>query len=241
MTTAQIIALVEQFIAYDLDIYPSANGATFSSADIITAVNNSLQDLSEICKLREPMIALTLTASQNLYDTQAYTCCPREFVQVYDVIINGNMLLNAANNDYGPWSLVELERAYPNWRTDPGGDPFAFVWLGNSKILLYPTPTSATVAEGNHFLSGQVYAIPLDSTVPTGVPLLPGRVHEALCRHAAARLADPVATEPGQIARIKNFYAYAIAQCKTEGDRNDDAATAWGSVSGGRNKKYLQL
>ncbi|MFX8731422.1 hypothetical protein ABTM48_19400, partial [Acinetobacter baumannii] len=115
-------------------------------------------------------------------------------------ILNGTRRVRPDQTE-GLWTIMELEARYPNWRTNTEPEPFAVVWGGNDRLIVYGNPTSGTVASGQNYVSGYVVpgVISADNTYrPAGfvatrlddVPDLPTYMHDVLAEIAAVMWVD---------------------------------------------------
>lgn len=230
MTTAQLITRVKNLLAYDLDGYI---GASPSDADVVSCLNDALLDIGKLAYIVDPKVVLTLTAGQMNYDIRSLSVVSRRCVEVFSVVIAGKRLWNAAGDGYGLWTRGEIQNYNPSWLTDASGSTSKALMYSAKELVLHPSPTSAIVAAGNHFLEAQVLPAPLDAAATSASPELEDELHEELAKYAAYKAAMPNSTEGHQNARLAAFKAEALSKAAEVGEQNRNILTDPGSTYAG--------
>ena len=182
MILSEIIDERARYLEYDVD---DKYGSSPTTQQKVDSVNMAIRTMSKRIFQYDPMITFTLTAEQASYNIRDTAVVQRKIIRPYSVIINGNPLYNAANQEWGVWSLAELERIAPKWRTDTSGTPSKAVYYGNNKLVLHPKPTAQVVSDGNNYISGQYLAKNMTTSELAGEPDIPEELHEALAYLAA--------------------------------------------------------
>lgn len=199
MTTAELITRVSELTAYDLD---TTLGTAPTDAQVVDALNRRLRAISVKLCIFDPKIEFTMTAGTETYDLRDTVVFSRKIVQPRDVIINGNMLFTARGTRYGLWTVQELDKISPTWRTLGSGVPYRACWAPPTTLFVNPKPTQAVIDAGNNYVSGQVLAADLDANDTDAEPELPEETHMALAMLTACDVAKPYATEVSQINRL---------------------------------------
>ena len=228
MTLADGILLTKQFLAYDLDGYL---GDEPTDAQMLGPFNWSMRTICKRARISDPSIPIALVADKGTYDLRGLASDGRGIIEPRSVVVAGLPLLDAAGSAYGLWSLAELQRSHPQWRTAPSGTPSKAVWTG-TQVILHPAPNAAAVAKGGHFVSGTVMPKALTAAdLATELPL-PIETHECVAYLAAVRLATPTATESSQMQRLQAFAGEWMALIDELARANEGTAASWGSTYG---------
>lgn len=235
MTTAQLITRVGQYLAYDLDAYA---GASPTDAQYVAVLNEAMREIAKAAFLVEPSIALTLTAGTATYSLRSTSVLAKKVDQVLRVTINQYPLKTCDGKRRGVWTFTDLEEYAPNWREADNGTPRAAVQMGD-KLILYPPPTSTVVTEGGNYVTGTKLPADLSESTTSASPDIPEELHEPLAKLAAAKAADPNATEGHQDARIARLYQQAMQAANEVGRAN---RKAWNTPSSGtREAPYIRI
>lgn len=226
LTLADLRTLQTNFMSLDLDNYV---GESPSSSDQNTQINWALRIVSKRLFLVDSKITFTPTADAVIQSLRASGVCGKRVVEPFRVTINGNMLWNCAQREYGLWSLAELERYHPKWQTDSSGTPTIAVYKGNNELILYLPPTSAVVSAAQNYIVGQVLAPDLSGT---DTPAIPEECHECIAYVAAILAAEPVATEAEMWNRVSVFNSRWLAVIDEIASANRASMHSWGSTAG---------
>jgi hypothetical protein len=224
--------------SFDLDEKYLGSATTQQKVDTI---NKGIRTISKQIFQYDPKIALTLTADQNSYDLRNTAVVAKKVIRPYQVIINKNMLWNAAYNEYGIWTLAELERNSPSWRTDPSATPSKAVYYGNQKLILHPAPTQAIIDAGNNYISGQYLAANLTTSDLSNYADIPEELHEAVCYCAAAFVSLPNLSEQEAWQRVGAYNSEWKTYAEQMRQENMRAIQATGSTSGYANRRFMIL
>jgi hypothetical protein len=208
MVTVTLIARVKNHLKYDLDGYFGLVDSV-SDADVVASINDRLKLMCRDIYQFSPSIGFTLTAGSNAYDLRDTSVVSQRVIRVHDVIINGIALRTRKGDRKGLWSLQEVERDYPTWRTDDNGTPTKAFQLGTT-LYLHPAPSTGIVTAGNSYISG-TYMAPDLSASALGDPIdLPEELHPALALLTAVDVARSYTTENHQFARLQAMEADAM-------------------------------
>jgi len=239
MATLQtILDNIDRFLQFDLD---NMYGESPTTQQKVDGFNWAQRTVSKLIFQYDPKITLTLTADQASYDLRNTSVVSRKVIRPYAVIINGNMLWNAAYTERGLWTLQELERMIPSWRTDSSGTPTKGVYYGNQKLLLHPAPTTAVVNAGDNYISGQYLAADMTTAQLASTPDIPEELHEAIAFCAAARLALPNLSEAEAWQRITAFNAEWRSMADDMRRENMRAIQSWGSTTGNITPDFMVM
>jgi hypothetical protein len=235
MTTAQLITRVGQYLAYDLD---SFYGASPTDAQVVATLNEALREIAKAAFLVEPSIALTMVDGTSTYSLRSTSTVAKKVDQVLRVAINHYPLKTYDGKRRGLWTFTDLEEYAPNWRDADNGTPRAAVQMGD-KLILYPPPTATVVSDGNNYVTGTKLPADLSENATSASPDIPEELHEPLAKLAAAKSADPNATEGHQDARIARLYQQAMGAANEVGRQN---RKAWNTPSSGsREAPYIRI
>lgn len=236
MTLQETIEFKEARLAYGLD---AVEGPEPSVSDQIASINWAVRTIARHAFVIDPAVALTLTADTATYDMEDTSVVAKRIVRPFKVIINGNPIRTARGDSYGLWSLEEIERVNPAFRTGVSGRPVRATWHSGKYLFLDPKPTQTVVDAGNSFIEGQV--MPADLTAGDMNAELPLAVdlHEAAAYLAAYRSAFPNATEAEQWQRLREAQAAVTASVTEAGKQGRDAYASWGTTTGARD--YFDL
>lgn len=231
MTLEALLELRGNFLAFDLDD-STGGGSTPTTAQKLTSVNAAIRQIAIHVQQYDPAIPLTLTADQDTYNLRSLSVVTKRVVRPYQVIVNGYPLYNAARTERGLWTLQELERVYPGWRSTDAGTPARAVQIANSKLILHPKPNSTVVSAGENYVSG-TYIPPnySDSDLATE-PDLPEELHEAVAYLAAVKSALPFVSEAEGWQRLTAFNGEWAAAADEVRRDNVRLLQSWGSTSG---------
>lgn len=97
-------------------------------------------------------IALTLTIGEDEYDGRSRSVVSAKVLEPRILIVNDTHLIRADGKEYGLWTMAELARCRPNWRTVDDAQPDIAVWLPGNKLLLSAPPVA--VYTGKNFIEG---------------------------------------------------------------------------------------
>lgn len=236
VTLTSILDLRTRNLAFDLD---SAYGESETLQQQVDSVNWAIRAISARIFQYDPKITLTLTAGMADYNLRDTAVVSRKIIRPFSVCINGSMLWDASRNDYGMWTLAELERRNPSWRTDTSSIPTKAVYYGGNRLLLHPTPTADVVSAGNNFISGQYLAANLTTSDGSNSPDIPEELHEAIAYYAAAHSALPNLSENEAWQRVSAYNAEWQSSADTIRRENLRAIQSWGSTAGDYTRDYL--
>ena len=228
MTLQETIDLTENFLAYDLD---GMHGSSPTTDQMVSAVNWALRAVAKRASLYDPSLPITLVANTAVYELRSLATLGRRIIGVRTVTIAGAMLANAAYSAWGLWSLTELERVHPQWRTATSGKPTKAIVVG-TKLILHPPPDADTVAAGNHYVSGTYLPADMaEGDLEDPLPL-PIETHEAVAYCAAVKLAAPTVTEQAGMARLQSYSAEWMQTIDALNRENENTLASWGSTTG---------
>lgn len=229
MNLQEILDLRTQNLRFDLD---DSYGESPTAQQQVDSVNWAIRTISKHIIQFNPKITFTLTAGTAIYDLRDTNVVSSKVIKPYQVVINGNILWNAGHSEYGLWTLAELERSNPSWRTASNSTPTKAVYYGNGKILLNPPPTAEIVSAGNNYVSGQYLAADMTTGQTASSPDLPVELHESVAYLAAVKSAIPYVTEQEGWQRLQAFNAEWKAVADEVRQENKVALVSWGSTSG---------
>lgn len=195
-----------------------------------------------ICRrvsLFDPAIVLTLTASTPLVDIRDVTEVSKKVIDVKGVYINNNPLMKADGMTRGLWTLQELEKDYPGWRSAPDGTPRVAIQQNYNVLRLWPAPTAAIVSAGNNYVAGTY--LPPDMSNDADVPDLPEELHEVIAYSAAVKASLPVVTEQEMWNRIKAYSAESVALIDEFAGSQKRLMSDWGSTGGYPTNDYIRI
>jgi hypothetical protein len=238
MTTQQLITRVAGYMANDLDGYWT-DSTTPTNAEVVSALNDAMRDIALEAWLVEPSLTLTLTAGTYTYSLRDTGIVSKKALKVLRVVINNIPLTTADGRRRGLWSFQELEEKYPQWRGADNSTPHVAVQLGPN-LILYPPPTSTVVSAGENYITALRLPADLSSASLSASPDLPEELHEGLAKVAAAKAADPAATEGHQDARIARLYQQGMAMAQKVGAENRKMWSDPGTIRN-RNLNYLYV
>ncbi len=137
MTLQDQFDYLTHFLEFDLDNF---EGESPSSAEMVKQLNWAKRDIARKLMLFEPSSVLTLDTSAALHDLSDVST-PRVSVAIWKptlVVVGGNVLYGA-NRKHGIWSMRDLQRSYPNWRTATAATPQRAAYAGDYKLYLTPS------------------------------------------------------------------------------------------------------
>jgi hypothetical protein len=169
-------------------------------------------------------LTLTLVADQKEYNLR--TAASKRVTKPDYVIINGNKLKNAAGDAYGIWTIRELEREYPTWRSASSGTPGRAAYY-NQTLIIHQPPTAAIVSAGENYIAGRCLPAPLAVGVE---PDLPEESHMPLCLAAAVRHALPTCSEDYAWKLLEAMGATGMDELAQLQRENENSLSAWGST-----------
>lgn len=234
MNLAELRQLQSDFLKFDLDNYAANAAGEVSAAEQNKQLNWAYRILSRRLKIYDPKVPLTLVAGEDVVDLRnttpgAKNSVGRKVILPRYVIINGFALREASGREFGMWSMDELERYRPTWRTDPSAKPTKAVYYGNSKMRLHPAPSAEAVTVAGNFIAGQI--LPGDMADDNDVPEIPEELHEAIAYVSAVFAADPVASESEAWQRLsqfrKGYWTDLLAEIADDNERHQQS---WGST-----------
>lgn len=104
----------------------------------------------------DPNVSLVLTIGTDSYSCRDRTLVSARVFKPRVVVINDIPLIRRDGREYGLWTMSELQRERPKWRTMSDGTPDIAVWLPNNKLLLSAPPSA--VYTGKNFI--EAWTIP---------------------------------------------------------------------------------
>jgi hypothetical protein len=103
----------------------------------------------------EASASLTLTVDKTTpYDCRSSSVVSKRILKPRTVVINDSILYRRDGREHGLWTMGELQRAYPSWRTAASKQPSVAIWLPNNKLQLWP-PTD-DLYTGKNFIEGWI-------------------------------------------------------------------------------------
>lgn len=241
-TLAQLRTLQASLLSFDLDNFAGNSAGTVSDADRNRQINMAYQILARRLKIYDPKVTLTLYADDDVIDLRVTTGSTNNKVskrvwKAEYVIIGGNPLLDASGKEYGLWSMDELERECPGWRTASSGTPSIAAYYTSTKIRLYPKPSAAG---SNNFVSGLV--IPADLSADADVPDIPEEIHEVIAFLAAVFASSPMASENEAWARLQKYEGGFWMRLVDEiAQQNENLLQTWGSTYDVHDASLMEL
>lgn len=232
MTYAQMQTQLADLLQYDLDNY---QGASPSATDVAEILNRAARFISKQIYQYDPSISLTTTIDDGDMDTFG-SAFGKDVLEVKRVIING-VPLKAADGSIGMWTLQEVERSYPQWRTATNGLP-RVAFQVNRTLYLYPKPAAAY---SNSYVAGQYLCATLSGSDTALSYDLPDELHPAVVEMAAVYAANPTVSEPEGLQRLERFAANAGFDLKQERRRNMRLAQSAGTTPGSSVPRFLQF
>lgn len=225
-TLTQLRTLMTDFMSMDLDNY---RGESPSSSEQNVQLNWAYQLIAKRCKLFDPAITLTLTASTATYNIRDITTpiVSKKVLRPYRVIIN-NVALTGRDGYQGLWSFTEFENDVQGWRSASAATPYIAVWQNYNILRLHPKPTASNVSTGNNYIAGTY--LPVDMSSDGDYPDLPEEIHEAIAYIAAAKAASPMATEAEMWKRLETFMGEAESVIRDVESQQSNMLAAWGTT-----------
>lgn len=233
-TLADLRTLLTEFMVLDLD---NSKGESPSSANQTEQLNWAYRGLCRRASLFDPSITFTLTASTTLYDIRNLSVVSKKVITPKWVYINNVPLRTYDNQARGLWTLQELERNNPAWRTVTTGTPYCAISQNYNYLRLYPAPTSGIVAAGGNYIAGTY--LPIDMAADGDVPDLPEEFHELIAYAAAIKASLPVVTEDEMWNRIKAYDAEVESAFKAFTEKQKIALSDWGTSGGREDRDYV--
>ncbi len=194
MTLAELRDLMKDYELM-LDNYKGAPTDAQRNAQI----NWAYRTLAAEVSMFDPKVVFNLTSGKAVYDLRSTTDFGKRMLQVYRVVIGGT-LLRRTDGYPGLWTMDELERHVPDWRTAAGNTPTKAVQYSSTSLLLHPTPTSAG---SDNFVAGTV--LPDDLVNDTDEPELPVELHEAVALEAVLKAATPSLSDQAQLLPLQTM------------------------------------
>lgn len=235
-TLADLRTLMTEFMVLDLD---NSKGESPSSANQNEQLNWAYRSLCRRAFLFDPSITFTLTASTSLYNIRDITTpiVSKKVIYPKWVYIN-NVPLRAYNNEVrGLWTLQELERDNPMWRSVASGTPYCAVLHRYNSLRLYPAPTSGVVSAGGNYIAGTY--LPVDMSGDSDVPDLPEEFHELIAFSASIKASLPVVTEEEMWNRIKAYDGEVESMFKDFTAEQKTVLADWGTSGGYEERDYV--
>lgn len=228
--------LQTEFMVLDLD---NSKGESPTTGNQNEQINWSYRAICRQVGLFDPAIVLTAVAGQALYNTRDITtpAVSKKVVEVKGVYINNNPLAKADGMTRGLWTLQELERIHPGWRSAANGTPYVALQQNYNVLRLFPAPTAAIVSSGNNFIAGTY--LPPDMSNNSDVPDLPEELHEIIAYGAAVKAALPVVTEQEMWNRIKAYSAESIDAIRDLAAMQKRLLSDWGTIGGYPTTDYI--
>ncbi len=146
----------------------------FTDANLITYVNEGLEDLAEESGFYERYCSIPVEADRTYYDVRGYTP---------EVVVSVKSVWSSARNDY----LIKTnpEQLGSDWEDETGGQPVHFWTRGIYWLTIHPKPTATS-----GYLRVKFSGIPARFTFTQQVlGDLPDRFHPALEDYALYEMA----------------------------------------------------
>lgn len=232
MILSAMRTLLGQLLAFDLDGFATA------AADQTAQINFGIRTISRYIQQYDPSIPFTMVAGTLKYDLRSASFT-RKVLVAKAVVINGVPLSNCLGTRNGMWSLEELERFNPTWRTDPTGTPSIPVQMDHY-LYMYPPPSQGIIDTGNNFVVGTYLANDMvNGTDDATSPDIPEELHEAIVRIAAVYAADPNTTEQEGLARLSRYSGQAMHDMEEIRKRNMRLMVGWGTTHGRSRRQFI--
>ena len=149
----------------------------------------------------DPSVTLTLTIGTDTYDCRNRNLVSAKVLKPRIVVINDSTLYRCDGRQYGLWTMAELQRFHPSWRTYDDGLPSRAVWLPTNKLLLSVPP--AGVYTGKNYIEAWTLPDPLVQGEDDGSELpVPEEDHQSIIRLALEFGTLPNASEEEAWRRI---------------------------------------
>lgn len=194
MTTTELITFVKDLQAYDLD---HMRGEAPTDAEVVSSLNWALRVFSRALYLYDMSVTQTLTIGTHTYPMQSGFS--KRIIYPYRAMV-GTTAMRNRRGSLGLYTVAELDKDYPTWRTVTAGT-IKVVATDGSNIIVAPKPDSAVTLT----IGGRVLAPDLSHSTGATAPEIPVECHEALGMMAAVRSALPNVTENEGWARIRAY------------------------------------
>ena len=132
----------------------------------------------------EPSTSFVLTIGTDTYSGRDRSIFGARILKPRTVVINSSILYRRDGKNYGLWTMEELQRYYPSWRTAADAQSSIAIWLPTNKLMLYPPPDAAYT--GLNFVEGWVIPDTLTEADDTEELPVPEEDHSAIVRLALA-------------------------------------------------------
>lgn len=239
MTVAQLIQRVKDLAAFDLSNFLMTTDGTISDANVVIQLNEAQRRISTRIEQFDHSIVTTLVDGTANYDLRNTAVFAKAIVKPLFVVINGNPLYDASGRDFGMWSLNELQRANPNFRSDTAGTPTRACWYGNTKMTLNAPPSAAVVSAARNYVAGTYLPSDMNASLTSATPDLPVELHEALAVKTTVWAAISATSKAEGWTRLKALDAWADETIERVRDENISNLNDWGSTQGYHIPDYM--